>query len=43
VLEAEGFEVEDVEERWGRRLAAAFLDGVRLIDNVAMTEVRGSR
>jgi pantoate--beta-alanine ligase len=33
-LEAHGFVVEYVEERWGRRLAAAFLDGVRLIDNV---------
>ncbi len=35
-LEAEGFLVEYVEERWGRRLAAAFLDGVRLIDNVPL-------
>jgi pantoate--beta-alanine ligase len=34
ILEAEGFVVEYVEERWGRRLAAVFLDGVRLIDNV---------
>ena len=33
-LDAQGFVVEYVEERWGRRLAAAFLDGVRLIDNV---------
>jgi pantoate--beta-alanine ligase len=33
-LEASGFMVEYVEERWGRRLAAAVLDGVRLIDNV---------
>ncbi|MDE3196503.1 MAG: pantoate--beta-alanine ligase [Acidobacteriota bacterium] len=33
-LEARGFMVEYVEERWGRRLAAAHLDGVRLIDNV---------
>lgn len=33
-LEAAGFVVEYVEERWGRRLAAAFLEGVRLIDNV---------
>ena len=31
-----GFVVDYVEERWGRRLAAAFLDGVRLIDNVPM-------
>jgi pantoate--beta-alanine ligase len=33
-LEAHGFAVEYVQERWGRRLAAAHLDGVRLIDNV---------
>jgi len=33
-LEAKGFVVEYVEENWGRRFAAAFLDGVRLIDNV---------
>lgn len=33
-LEARGFAVEYVEERWGRRFAAAFLEGVRLIDNV---------
>jgi hypothetical protein len=26
--------VEYVEEHWGRRFAAAFLEGVRLIDNV---------
>lgn len=34
MLEAEGFGVDYVEEHWGRRFAAAFLDGVRLIDNV---------
>jgi pantoate--beta-alanine ligase len=34
VLAAQGFVVEYVEEHWGRRLAAAYLDGVRLIDNV---------
>jgi pantoate--beta-alanine ligase len=34
VLEAQGFGVEYVEEHWGRRLAAVFLEGVRLIDNV---------
>jgi len=34
MLEAQGFVVDYVEERWGRRFAAAFLDGVRLIDNV---------
>jgi pantoate--beta-alanine ligase len=33
-LEAQGFAVEYVEEHWGRRFAAAFLEGVRLIDNV---------
>ena len=34
-LEADGFGVEYIEEHWGRRLAAVFLEGVRLIDNVA--------
>lgn len=34
-IEAEGLRVEYVEEHWGRRLAAAWLEGVRLIDNVA--------
>ena len=34
MLEAEGFTVEYVEEHWGRRLVAAFLEGIRLIDNV---------
>ena len=34
ILDAQGFVVEYVEECWGRRFAAAFLDGVRLIDNV---------
>ena len=33
-LEAQGFVVEYVEEHWGRRLAAVWLEGVRLIDNV---------
>jgi pantoate--beta-alanine ligase len=37
-LEAQGFTVDYVEERWGRRLAAAFLEGVRLIDNVPIAE-----
>ena len=36
MLEAEGFDVEYVEEHWGRRFAAAFLGGVRLIDNVPL-------
>jgi len=26
--------VEYIEEHWGRRMAAIFLEGVRLIDNV---------
>jgi len=34
MLESEGITVEYVEEHWGRRLAAVFLEGVRLIDNV---------
>ena len=36
-LEADGFEVDYVEEHWGRRFAAARLEGVRLIDNVVLT------
>ena len=35
-LESEGFQVDYVEEHWGRRFAAAFLGGIRLIDNVAL-------
>lgn len=31
-----GFQVEYVEDRWNRRLAAVQLNGVRLIDNVAL-------
>jgi pantoate--beta-alanine ligase len=34
ILDAEGLRVEYVEEHWGRRFAAAWLEGVRLIDNV---------
>ncbi|HEU5020812.1 MAG TPA: pantoate--beta-alanine ligase, partial [Bryobacteraceae bacterium] len=34
ILEQAGFTVDYVEEHWGRRLAAVFLEGVRLIDNV---------
>lgn len=37
-LAAEGFKAEYVATRWGRRLAAAWLDGVRLIDNVPEKE-----
>jgi pantoate--beta-alanine ligase len=33
-LRAEGLVVDYVEEHWGRRFAAAWLEGVRLIDNV---------
>lgn len=38
-LEAEGFGVEYIEERWGRRLGAVQLEGVRLIDNLPLEEV----
>jgi pantoate--beta-alanine ligase len=40
ILEANGFTVDYVEEHWGRRFAAAFLDGVRLIDNVPIAEAK---
>jgi len=40
ILDAQGFVVEYVEERWGRRFAAAFLNGVRLIDNVPKLEIK---
>ena len=40
MLEAAGFVVDYVEEHWGRRFAAAFLEGVRLIDNVPVPETR---
>jgi pantoate--beta-alanine ligase len=43
ILEAEGLAVEYVEEHWRRRLAAVFLEGVRLIDNVPVAETGGSR
>ncbi len=39
-LEAAGFRVDYVEDRWGRRFAAAFLEGVRLIDNVPVGDGR---
>jgi pantoate--beta-alanine ligase len=34
LIEANGLKVEYVEEHWGRRFVAAWLEGVRLIDNV---------
>jgi pantoate--beta-alanine ligase len=39
LLEAQGFSVDYVEEHWGRRFAAVYLEGVRLIDNVSMSEI----
>jgi pantoate--beta-alanine ligase len=39
ILQSEGFEVDYVEEHWGRRFAAAYLEGVRLIDNVPLAKV----
>jgi len=36
ILEHAGFKVDYVEEQWDRRFAAAFLDGIRLIDNVPL-------
>lgn len=40
VLEARGFAVDYVEEHWARRLAAVHLEGVRLIDNIPLSEVQ---
>lgn len=37
-LEAAGFKVDYVEEHWGRRFAAAFLESIRLIDNIPVAE-----
>jgi pantoate--beta-alanine ligase len=36
ILESQDFTVDYVEEHWGRRFAAAFLENVRLIDNVPL-------
>ena len=41
MLEAAGFGVDYVAEHWGRRLAAVFLEGVRLIDNVPAPPAAG--
>lgn len=37
-LEHLTFKVDYIEERWGRRLGAVWLDDIRLIDNVMITE-----
>lgn len=37
LLESDGWTVDYVEEHWGRRFAAAFLEGVRLIDNAPVS------
>lgn len=37
-LEQQGFKVEYIASRWGRRLAAVWLDKVRLIDNVPLIQ-----
>ena len=42
ILEEEGLVVEYVEDHWGRRFIAAFLDGVRLIDNAPILEMKRS-
>jgi pantoate--beta-alanine ligase len=41
-LEAAGFKIEYVEDRWERRLAAVLLGDVRLIDNFSLTENKDS-
>lgn len=35
-LENDGFEIEYLEEHWGRRFIAANIEGIRLIDNVSL-------
>jgi len=42
-METEGLKVEYVEDHWGRRFAAASLEGVRLIDNVPLMEGESGR
>lgn len=39
-LERHGFKVDYVEDHWGRRFAAAWLEGIRLIDNVQIANGR---
>lgn len=38
-LQAEGFKVDYVAERWGRRLAAVWIDDIRLIDNESLDPI----
>jgi pantoate--beta-alanine ligase len=38
-LESEGFKVDYVTKKWGRRLAAVWFESVRLIDNVDLAEI----
>lgn len=37
-LEAQDFQVDYIEEHWGRRFAAVFHEGIRLIDNVPVKD-----
>ena len=41
-LEAARLRVDYVEEHWGRRFAAAYLEGIRLIDNVPLENAKCS-
>ncbi len=38
-LEELGFQVDYIEEHWGRRFAAVFLEGIRLIDNISLKDI----
>ena len=40
-LQALGFKVDYIAERWGRRLGAVWLDDIRLIDNIALDTKAG--
>lgn len=40
-LSDEGFEVEYIEDHFERRFIAAHLEGVRLIDNISVSEIKG--